>query len=750
MELDRMAVVKAGGQKMARVPTYDSPQVGQSQTAASPFNTVMSVEAGALPGKQQAMLGQSLTSAGSEMAKIAYDAQNEANKVREIDATNQAKSSMMTLMHDPNQGFLSVKGSAVMNRESGKPLADEFTDNFKQQLDQISSSLGNDAQRNAFTAKSGELLNQFRGTALQHEVSEGRNYTKSTLQASSDTSIQSLVANYSNPVIRDQEVKNIMAMNVALAEHDGLDPKYGEVKGLQMVSSGHALAIKTAISNDNLVGAQDYYNNARKAKQMTVQDDLQIDQLIGKQIAVGQVIVGVGDVFKQYGPQLATDANTLKNNITFGTESNFRQFDAKCNVLASGKGALGIAQILPSTAPEAAKLAGVEWKPELFFQGRTGDPVKDKQALEYNQLLGAAYLDDQYKTFGTLDKAWAAYNAGPGALKKAMAESAKTGQNYLTYMPKETQDYVTKNIAEFTKRNNSVQPVSLETMIGAVSEKFKDAPPAIRQMAINKTTVDYNTLQSNVVEREATQTTSAIDALLKNNGNFAALPAEIISTIPYKSLDKLTKFADAVSSGTQKSDMGTFNKLTNTDYLGSLTDAQFNVFRADLDGKDFKLFQDQRASLKTGAAVAAAGNIPTGQINNVLNMRLQSLGIDPTPNNDEDKIRLGAIKKFMYDAASVRQAGTGKGMTDVEVNKFVDDVFSQSKQFRKVYLGGLYSSNSSPETVITMKVDQIPPDDRDAITAALQRQGITKPTDADVLGLYFKAKIKPRQVLNNG
>ena len=296
-------------------------------------------------------------------------------------------------------------------------------------------------------------------------------------------------------------------------------------------ASGHALAIKTAISNDNLVGAQDYYNNARKAKQMTVQDDLQIDQLIGKQIAVGQVIVGVGDVFKQYGPQLATDANTLKNNITFGTESNFRQFDAKGNVLASGKGALGIAQILPSTAPEAAKLAGVEWKPELFFQGRTGDPVKDKQALEYNQLLGAAYLDDQYKTFGTLDKAWAAYNAGPGALKKAMAESAKTGQNYLTYMPKETQDYVTKNIAEFTKRNNSVQPVSLETMIGAVSEKFKDAPPAIRQMAINKTTVDYNTLQSNVVEREATQTTSAIDALLKNNGNFAALPAEIISTI---------------------------------------------------------------------------------------------------------------------------------------------------------------------------------------------------------------------------
>ena len=737
---------------MARVPTYDSPQVGQNQSPTSPFNTLLSVEAGGLPGKQEAALGQAITGAGSEMAKIVYDAQNQANQVRTIDATNQAKSAMMTLMHDPNQGFLAVKGSAVMNRDSGKPLADEYSDNFKQQIDQISATLSNDVQRQAFGAHANELLTQFKGTALQHEITEHKNYSKSTYEASIDTSLQSMVSNYSNPKLMAQETENIKQMSVALAAQDGLAPEFGQVKAKQLISSGHTLAIKTAISNDNLVGAESAYNSARKSGQLTVQDDLQIDQLIGKQMAVGQVINGVGEVFKAYAPQLAVDDNTLKNNITFGTESGFRQFDKTGNVLASGKGALGFAQVMPKTAPEAAKLAGVEWRPELFFQGRTGDAAKDKQALEYNQLLGTAYLDEQYKKFGTLDKAWAAYNAGPGALQDALNKASKpdsTG-NYLDYLPKETQNYVAKNVSEFNKRRNDVKPVGLDTIIEATADRFKDAPPPIRQMAINKATVDYNTMQSNVVEREATQTASAIDGILKNNGNFAALPAEVISAIPYKSLDKLTKFADAISTGNQKTDLAVFNKLTNTDYLGSLTDAQFNVMRADLDGKDFKIFQDQRASLKTGAAVASAGNIPTGQINSILNNRLQSLGIDPTPTSDDDKIRLGAIKKFMYDAAAVRQAGTGKGMTDVEVTKFVDDLFSQSRSFRKVYMGGLYTGQASPETLITMKSDDIPPSDRDQIVQALQRQGITKPTDADVLGLYFKAKIKPRQVANNG
>lgn len=63
----------------------------------------------------------------------------------------------------------------------------------------------------------------------------------------------------------------------------------------------------------------------------------------------------------------------------------------------SHKGAMGLAQLMPGTA---AKLRV--------------DPADPKQNLEG----GARYLKQQYRTFGTWRLALAAYNAGPGAVKK--------------------------------------------------------------------------------------------------------------------------------------------------------------------------------------------------------------------------------------------------------------------------------------------------------------------------------------------
>lgn len=63
----------------------------------------------------------------------------------------------------------------------------------------------------------------------------------------------------------------------------------------------------------------------------------------------------------------------------------------------SHKGALGLAQLMPATA----RLLRV-------------DPLDPKQNLDG----GARYLKEQYRTFGTWRLALAAYNAGPGAVKK--------------------------------------------------------------------------------------------------------------------------------------------------------------------------------------------------------------------------------------------------------------------------------------------------------------------------------------------
>jgi hypothetical protein len=109
------------------------------------------------------------------------------------------------------------------------------------------------------------------------------------------------------------------------------------------------------------------------------------------------------------------------------------QFDRYGRTLTSPKGAEGIAQIMPGTAPEAAKLAGLEYNPQR---------VKTDEA--YNKALGQAYYNEQLRRFGTPELAAAAYNAGPGRVQNALRRSQATGQDVMSFSPAETRAYVPK------------------------------------------------------------------------------------------------------------------------------------------------------------------------------------------------------------------------------------------------------------------------------------------------------------------
>lgn len=105
----------------------------------------------------------------------------------------------------------------------------------------------------------------------------------------------------------------------------------------------------------------------------------------------------------------------------------------------SSNGAVGVAQVMPGTGPEAAKLAGLPWSPE-----------RHKNDAEYNAALGKAYLKQQLNDFdGDLKLALAAYNAGPGAVRAAQEKAKKKGKAPFfenLSLPRETQLYVPKII----------------------------------------------------------------------------------------------------------------------------------------------------------------------------------------------------------------------------------------------------------------------------------------------------------------
>lgn len=131
--------------------------------------------------------------------------------------------------------------------------------------------------------------------------------------------------------------------------------------------------------------------------------------------------------------QLATAA--------FYQESRLSQFDASGQPLTSKKGAVGIAQVMKDTGPEAARAAGLPWDEERW----RNDPA-------YNLALGKAYLNKQLKAFGGNNiLALAAYNAGPGKVNEWISKygdprtGAITNEDFIRSIPfQETQSYVTK------------------------------------------------------------------------------------------------------------------------------------------------------------------------------------------------------------------------------------------------------------------------------------------------------------------
>ncbi|MEO8296359.1 MAG: transglycosylase SLT domain-containing protein, partial [Burkholderiales bacterium] len=134
-----------------------------------------------------------------------------------------------------------------------------------------------------------------------------------------------------------------------------------------------------------------------------------------------------------------------------GAESNGQQFDASGRPLTSRAGAIGRAQVMPGTAPEAAKLAGLAF-----------DENRYRNDADYNEALGRAYHRAQFDRFGDLAKSAAAYNAGPGAVDAAIRRAAAAGDpsSWLKFVPAETQNYVGKTMrnAGFAAGDTATQP----------------------------------------------------------------------------------------------------------------------------------------------------------------------------------------------------------------------------------------------------------------------------------------------------
>lgn len=100
----------------------------------------------------------------------------------------------------------------------------------------------------------------------------------------------------------------------------------------------------------------------------------------------------------------------------------------------SHAGAVGPWQFMPATA--------------RIFDLEINSSIDERRSLEKSTHAACSYLQQMYKQYGDWHMALAAYNCGPGNVRKAMRNSGKRDfWGIYNYLPRETQNYVPKFIA---------------------------------------------------------------------------------------------------------------------------------------------------------------------------------------------------------------------------------------------------------------------------------------------------------------
>lgn len=712
---------------MATVPRYDNFQVAPTVGGVGAFSPGSGPNAGSIGAAQTAQFGESISRAGNTASQLAMRDLEEQNQTIAMGAVNQAKERLYDLTNGA-EGYQSLKGIQALQRPDGQDLATEYATKFDQAAAQIADNLPNPIAKRMFQQQAMSLRSGIYGQAQAHMLQESRNYQGTVYDGAAANAQRDLVMNYtdvSKGGAVDSSVKAIEASVRAKARLLGQSQEYADVLVRKEVSNAHVLALSAALENNNVAFAAGYLK--KYSGQMDADDILRVQGAVTKEMDFQQATAAVGKAMQSAVTTIMPTDASRAFSIAVGTESNNRQFAADGAPLTSPKGAVGVAQVMEGTGPEAAKLAGLPWDAERWKNDR-----------DYNYAIGKAYFDNQLRSFGSLPLAYAAYNAGPGAVRAAQKAAEKDGNpdGWLARLPAETRNYVEVNMAAFNAGQGAPRVRSkTEVVAEAVSNLGPNASRTAVESARRMAEHQYDTVTADKKRADDEATANAMRLIQQNGGTYEQLPPAVRARIPAEDVGKVIDFGKKLAKGSDETNDALYLRLTDDSYLKSLDDNAFYKLRAELSEGDFKHFSNQRAQLKAGKAGQGPGELNTEAINSALKSRLAQLGIkDSGKLNTSEEQRLGSIQRFVRESIGNAQSQAGKKFSDVETIKHIDGLFAKNTDFRTTFFG---TPDNIP--VLSMKPSDIPAKARSEIEKDFRARGI-KPTDYDILGVYWRLR----------
>lgn len=712
---------------MARVPVVDGPQVRTQALPGARVQVATPDDAfGAVQARELGQLSQGL----GQVASAFERAQQEANQSRVDDALNQLREAELDLTYSEQNGYTRLKGVQALQRPDNKPLSDEYYERLNARTSELAQGLGNEAQRQLFQQRAAERLARFRGNLMNYEGQENTNYQLSVASGTIATASREMAAFYNDPARIDQSVMSIRAAAAKDGRLRGLSAVQIEDRTTKLVSAAHLGAIEQALATNNPLYAEQYLRTYKS--QMDPADLLKARASVDE---LASVYIGNAKANQAFTVYTQADNPTDMDRvtaITMQTESGGQRFGADGQLLTSPAGAKGEMQVMDGTNLDPGY--GVR-------------PAAD-DSPEERARVGRDYLHAMVREYdGNLAHAWAAYNAGPGAVNQALKEAADEGNpaGWLDKLPTETQNYVAKNLQAYAKGEGRPATPSLEELHARL-----DADPDLRTRpkALQKAREELNRRYALYTKGQAeTRSNAFAEGMrhIENGGRYDTIPREIRDQVDPSKWDDLRKYEETVrGNGRQHSDLATYQLLaSDPERVRNMSESEFYAQRQYLSESDFKKFSDMRGRTPTGEK--APGTLDQAMVNSVVDSRLQSMGLDPKAKSGTALARVGAIRKTINDEVLLRQQAEGRAFNDAEITKVVDELFLKTRSFKNESWLSRFMGNADEvrkATLFGATVGDIPKELRAAIEADFRAQGIDEPTDQQMLEAFFMGDLR--------
>jgi hypothetical protein len=337
-----------------------------------------------------ANVGQAVSNVGSAVMEYA----SSQNKIQQDEG-------QLWGYNKAGEAYLGLKKQFDEQVNSLDPNSPDFsqqvntlTDRFKEEIDNQTASIAQEAPNHyaakAFTTHMATNSKSLLGSAITEEARLRGAYTGQQIEQGIRQDQDAIIAN-------PNEYERVVTNRVnSIGQFKSIDP----AEKMKWISKSKENLAATAVEGSF---ARDIYGAAKKLLPNQVNEAY-------SGAASGDSAAGFVD--KVFGALITKESDGV--HIKDG------------KLLTSDAGALGITQVMPATGTDP---------------GYGVAPLKNQSKEEYIR-FGRDYLTAMYKEFnGDASKALAAYNAGPGTVKDAVAAF---GNDWLSKMPLETQGYVAK------------------------------------------------------------------------------------------------------------------------------------------------------------------------------------------------------------------------------------------------------------------------------------------------------------------